>query len=329
MLFRSTPNDLRWFATGGTMAPNGVFTAGSAPGIYTVTVTARRLKATAQVTIKTFAPPIVRLVITPSTANLNVGQQYQFTAAAYDIYNRPVNINPIWRVTGGGTMHSNGVFHATHAGQFTITVGIEGIAITGSAIITVSHVQTVTRMVISPANTQVYPGQQVQFSAIAYDQYGRVVPCNPIWQANGGNMDQSGRYHAHHTPGVYQVWARDRGSNVQANASVQIIGSPIPPIPPVPSDGRIVITKVDSGGGNFFSPKVKMDLEVFGRNLQSVKLYAVLADGRLSEIDAASCTNGSKIYFNTKYDRMSTREFEVRLFDTRGNIVARERRDAK
>jgi len=177
------------------------------------------------------------------------------------------------------------------------------------------------------------------FQAIAYDAYNR--PCNAsfVWQCEGGRIEQSGFYTAGYQSGSFRVIAKDRNTGIQGEANV-LIQSFVPPEPPPPpynphnphhgmGQGKIIITSFDAGGGNFFSPKAKVTVQVSGRNIQSVKLYAVSDDGRYSEIDAQSCKHGDSILLNGKYNRFSTRYLEVRLLDNMGREMAKERRDAK
>lgn len=327
-----TPEALRWFATGGTIDQNGRYVAGQNGGYFTVTVKYGGRQGTARVQIKTFAKPIVRVVVTPNHVTLRQGQSRQFYATAYDSYGQQVAFTPNWQSTGGGSINDTGYFQARYPGTFTVTATDPGTNNYGTATVIVGgghHGGQIARIQVFPGNAQVQSGQYCNFNATAYDNYGRQVPANFKWSASGGNIDHAGRFISH-SPGHFTIWAKVRGSGTHGTASVHVTGGhgPGPGPNPPHNDGRMVISSWDVGGGNMFRPKAKIRLTTYGQRIQTVKLYAVSPSGHYDELQAFSCSNGSSIYFDTKYDRFSTKWLEVRLYDNRGNVVARDKRSA-
>jgi hypothetical protein len=96
--------------------------------------------------------------------------------------------------------------------------------------------------------------------------------------------------------------------------------------PPAPAQGRIVVANWDVEGGNMFTPKAKITLNVYGYNAQTVKLYAVTKTGGMNELQAFSCRDGQSLYFNTKYNRGGTAYLEIRLYDGMDNVIAVSRK---
>jgi hypothetical protein len=263
---------------------------------------------------------VARLDVTPNNVVLDMGQTCQFQAAGYDRFNRPVPVAPLW-IASGGTITNTGIFSANAAGQYIVTARDPNSNKQATATATIRVV--VARVEIVPPSALMRCGQTAQFTATAYDRTNRPMPCTFQWSASGGTMTPTGMYTAGPTPGNYQIIAQEASTGIQAVASVQVVGEPAPP-----TQGRIVITQWDVGGGNFFKPKAKVEVEVYGDTAQMVKLYAVSNKGGMNELDAASCSNNSKASLKGEYDRFNTSALEVILYDNVGNIIARVKRGA-
>ncbi|NUM36922.1 MAG: hypothetical protein HUU50_20450 [Candidatus Brocadiae bacterium] len=278
------------------------------------------------------------LNIYPSHAIVKAGNSLQFIVVGLDseqTHFTPSNVR--WHATGGN-ITQNGLYTAYQQdGYHTITAIYGRVQATANVQIKGSYPQ-ISRIEITPSSQRLTPGQSMTFQAVAYDAYNRICNASLIWQADAGRIEQSGYYTAGYQSGTFRIYARDRNTGIQGVASV-VVQSFVPPEPPQPpyypphnphhGQGKIIITSFDAGGGNFFSPKAKVTVQVSGRSIQSVKLYAISDDGRSSEIDAQSCRHGDTVYLNGKYNRFSTKYLDVRLFDNMGTLVANERRDAK
>ena len=356
-----TPINVNWNAGGGSIDSSGGYNAGGMGGTFNVTAWGDGRSGSAHVRIKGGSGPtppmpptpptphphhrIVRLKVTPDKAYLRKGQSTQFRAIGYDRYGRPRSVTPVW-TTNGGHIDANGLFRARRSGTYTINARDPYSNVSDNATVFVSGsgghhpgppgppVHGLARLDISPNSMRLQPGQKVKFSAVGYNRYGRIVACNPIWTANGGSINQRGFYRANYVSGRFTVSAHV--GHVRATAHVYI-GSGHHPHPnphpqphphPHPSNARIVITDFDCGG-NFFRPRVRITLQVFGYNVQSVRLYGISPNGAPSQLDAASCGHGQVVRFESKFSRFGTKYFEIKLFNNRGRCVAVERRDAK
>ena len=99
-----------WSASGGTVN-NGVYTAPTSTGVYTVT--ARSVQdpskaASASVSVS----PITVSTPSPSNTSVYVGSQLQFSATIAGA----VDLGKTWAVSGGGTIDGSGLFTATVVG---------------------------------------------------------------------------------------------------------------------------------------------------------------------------------------------------------------------
>ena len=317
---RPVPFVPTWSATGGNINANGNYLATMA-GDFFITAQDPKSGISGRAAVRVMPPMIVRIDVTPANSAVDLGKSYQFQAIGYDRRNRPVPIAPTWSTTGG-SISNTGLYSATMPGQYVITAQDPRSNLFGRATVTVKALAT--RLDVAPASAMMRGGQSLQLSAVAYDRFGRPVPCAITWSASGGQVTVTGLYTAGYTPGNYQVVAQDGSSGLQASAVIQILGEPQPQ--PQPGNGRIVVTNWDAGGGNFFSPTAKISAEVYGSGITMAKLYTVSKNGGLNELQARSCKDGDKIEFKAKYDRFNVVALEIQLYDNAGNVVARSRK---
>jgi len=95
---------------------------------------------------------------------------------------------------------------------------------------------------------------------------------------------------------------------------------------PVPKPDRIVVLVWDVGGGNFLVPTAKVTLDVSGTDAAEIKLFSVDSKGTATELQSFSCRDGSRINFSTKYNRFETETLEIRLYDSRSNVLTSTKR---
>ena len=191
----------------GTITAGGLYTAPAtvpSPALATVTATSvanTSKSASASVVIQSATS--VSVSVTPSSAQVALGAQQQFLATVSGATNTAVT----WTVSGAGckgsacgTISGSGLYTGPSSlpSPATVTVTATSVAspaVSGSAIVTVVSVPTLT---ITPANPQVKPGAQIQFSASG-PQSGIVV-----WGVSGagcagitcGSINSSGVYTA-------------------------------------------------------------------------------------------------------------------------------------
>lgn len=90
---------------------------------------------------------------------------------------------------------------------------------------------------------------------------------------------------------------------------------------------QIIVTQWDVGGGNFFEPKAKISIQVQGRYASRAILNRVSSHGQLYPLDSHSCQDGSNVNFRAKYPAGDTSAFEIQILDSRGHVIARNRRN--
>jgi hypothetical protein len=104
----STP-PVTWSATGGTITPTGVFTAGATAGSFEVTagVVGGNLTTSAVVAVVASQSPIVSISVSPNSATLATGGTQNFTATATRQDGSTLVPEVTWTATGG-TITSTG-----------------------------------------------------------------------------------------------------------------------------------------------------------------------------------------------------------------------------
>jgi hypothetical protein len=125
---------------GGTIDDNGMLTAGSTAGSFTVTATSGSVSGTSTVTVASSALPVATITLTPATATLAEGATQQFTAVGKDANGDVVAFTPTWSVAaGGGAIDSDGLFTAgSTPGTFANTVSVTNGTIVATATVVVT-----------------------------------------------------------------------------------------------------------------------------------------------------------------------------------------------
>lgn len=197
-----------WSATGGTISPAGVFTAGSQTGNFAVkatsTTTAHTESASVTIAGSPVTPTISSVAITPATVALAFAGRQQFSAVA-TLSNGSTQSNPTltWTATGG-TISRAGLFTAGNsAGSFrVIGVSTNGKADTSAVTVTAA---TLTSLSLTPASVSLASRATRQFAVAATWSNGTTTVPPVTYTATGGTISTSGLYTAGATAGSYRV----------------------------------------------------------------------------------------------------------------------------
>jgi len=119
-----------------------------------------------------------RIEVLPSEATLQVGDEMQFNAIAYDQFNETMSgIIFTWSSSNEtvGIVDANGLFTAKYPG-FTFVNATAPNGVKGTALVSVIYTPEVTTIMIEPAEATIYEGDTQEFTATAYDQIGKEMP---------------------------------------------------------------------------------------------------------------------------------------------------------
>jgi hypothetical protein len=203
------PLTVDYAATGGSVTGSGSYTAGSTLGLFQVVASLKGglLADTAVIEIGQSPTNLVRVEMTPASANLAYGQTLQFTAAGRLSDSTLVSLPVTWTATGG-TVTANGIYTAgTTGGTYRIIARSSG-GLADTSTITVSA-PNITSLNLTPDVANLQVGQIQQFSVVATLSNGSTQQ-NPsvTYSFTGGLMTTGGLYTAGLIPGAYRVIAR-------------------------------------------------------------------------------------------------------------------------
>ncbi len=144
--------DVNWtVCCGGSISSNGTYDAVEA-GTWTVTAQYGNISKSATITVLPGA--LAMIDVQPYIQTVALGGTIVFSAEGFDADGNAVSIVPQWTVSGGGVISSSGSFHATAAGNWTVTAN--ALDVTGTAIARVYYT-TPPPTIFGTIKDQVYP----------------------------------------------------------------------------------------------------------------------------------------------------------------------------
>ena len=191
---------------GGSLSPSGLYTAPLANGTDTVCATdsSTNLSGTAAVTVMNSPPTVVTAAsastspVTGTTTNLTV-LGADAAGAASLTYTWAVTSAPAGAATptfssNGSNASQNTTATFYRAGTYTFQVTItDPSGLTAVSSVTVTVVQTVTSLSVTPGNVTLADGATQQFTATALDQFGQALTSQPTftWQVSSAAAARS------------------------------------------------------------------------------------------------------------------------------------------
>lgn len=174
------------------------------------------------------APVLTSLAISPAAPALLVDQTQQFTAVAIwsdgstSLWGWALLSSTLpvlsWSASGG-TISNTGLFTATIAGPYTVTVAGGGLTATTTGSIS-APAPTLMSLTLSPATVTVAPGVQQQFIAAAVWSDGSTVVPELLWATTGGAITTAGLWLGTSTAGTYTIKAQAKNTTISATATV-------------------------------------------------------------------------------------------------------------
>jgi hypothetical protein len=230
-----------WSTTGGTILPDGRFSA-AAIGNYAVI---GRNRARGGVQVDTSFVLVVRrqlklasVEVTPGSASLTPGVSQTFTAIGRLVNGRSVPIGVNWSSTGG-TIDAGGTYVAgdtagtyqviasntsgTHADTATVSISAPP-ALPPPPTPTPPPAPVLQKITLVPATATLAPSATKQFAAYGQTTAGDSVAVSVVYTAAGGTMSAGGLYTAGATAGSYKVIATN---GVLADTSTVTVTVPI------------------------------------------------------------------------------------------------------
>lgn len=212
-----------WQASGGTIDANGIFTAPSQAGTYTIQ--ARSSDSPNIVTSTAVSVVVPTLTVAPSTLSLNAGQPRAFTCGI-------VPSGPVTWTCSGGSVDGSGLFTAPETpGTYTVTASSALYpAASSSATVTVLPPAQVTLSVL-PTQLSVLSGGSASLASTI--QVTGSSDTGITWTDSAGNILGKGGaafYTAPLLPGSYAITATS-DANPSESVSIPVLVS-APPVAP-------------------------------------------------------------------------------------------------
>jgi len=233
---------------GGSINSGGLFTASTA-GTFTVTARAAAdsgKASSAQITVNSV---VTGVVVTPSSVSLKAGESTAFTAQVQGLGGPSQGVT--WSASGD-SVATNGVYTAPVAGgTYTVTArSTQDTSKSGPATV---YVSTITVGVPAPANTSVYAGNSIQYSA----NVSGAVATGLSWTVSGGGSISASGLFTSTTPGAYTVTATSQADGVTANSTpvtVLGLGVNLAGSKTIPYGGSTTLTPAFATGNGVLNP---------------------------------------------------------------------------
>jgi hypothetical protein len=207
---------IEYTATGGSMSPDGVF---SAPTTGTFRIIGRPTGAVTGVATKpdtgvvfvvAAQPAITAVVIDPMDVSVKAGGTTVFVASGRTSTGAKVPIGVTWTATGG-TIDASGKYTAGGVnGSYRVIATAASSPKADTSIVNISggtSTPVLAAVVLNPMDVSLNPGMTTQFAVSGKMSDGATVPVAVTYTATGGTIDASGKYTAGSANGTYRVIA--------------------------------------------------------------------------------------------------------------------------
>lgn len=216
-----TVPSVTWTASGGTISPTGTYSAGMAPGSFQVVASTMDGAWSDTVTVLVQAASLQALAVSPAALTVSSGELVDFAVTGQwnDGSTSPPAVQ--WTSTAGAISASGRLTAGGTPGVFQVVASHGPSGRADTALVTV--MPAVSRIEVTPRSTQLQPGAQKSFSAMAVRTDGVVLPVAVTWSATGGTISASGVYSAGSALGSFRIIARYLGGGFADTAEVAIV----------------------------------------------------------------------------------------------------------
>jgi hypothetical protein len=215
-------------ANGGSVTPEGDYTAPVQPGTYSVIArhATGTLADTSVVTVT--AARLSRLTVAPGSVSLTSGATNQFTVSAQWTDGSTSTPALGWTATGGSITAGGLYIAGTSPGTYRVVVRDQAATAADTAFVTITSPNPVLQdIVVNPGAVSLHAGGAQQFYVQGvWTGGGTAVPA-VTWSASGGSITAGGRFVAGPTAGTHHVIAHEPATGIADTAFVTVL----PPAP--------------------------------------------------------------------------------------------------
>ena len=187
--------------------------------------------------------PVASVSLTPTSADLQVGQTRQLTAQPRDADGNSLSRTVSWQSSSAAvaTVSSSGLVTAVSAGTAQITATSEGKS-AGAAITVKPAVIAVASVGVTPATAEIEVGETSQLTAAVLDAQGKPLTGRSVaWASTApavATVSASGLVTAV-TPGTASITATSEGKTGQA--TVTVLAIPVASVSVEPTSGALIV----------------------------------------------------------------------------------------
>jgi autotransporter-associated beta strand protein len=251
-----------WSVTGvGSIDTSGLYTAPGAPGSATISATSGLVVGSTSLTVVTAGTAVASPgVITATTTNLSViGGATTGVTYTWSILTQPVGAtSPTFSDNASSSAQSTTATFFD-PGNYTLQVAINNGTVTTQDV-SVTVVQTLGSIVVSPGTSTLNENGQQQFSAVGYDQFDVAMPSQPSvsWtvSSGGGAIDGTGLFTAAGSGAAGPVTIAAISGSISGSATITVsnaaptvaTGAAASPAPVTGSSTLLSVRGADDGG---------------------------------------------------------------------------------
>ena len=215
------PAPVVWSSTGGTILPDGRFSA-PVTGRYLVIGANMRYRGrvdTAEVEVVRRQPELHSLSIRPDTTTLTAGSSKTFVVTGFLKAGTVVPIGVNWSATGSTVDAGGNYLAGDSAGTYHVIAANTRLSVSDTATVVI-NVPDVTpepvpapepvldQVILLPASATLAPSATRQFAAFGRVQGGDSVAVDVVFTATGGSVTPGGLFTAGSTAGTFRVIAK-------------------------------------------------------------------------------------------------------------------------
>ena len=213
--------------TAGTISATGLFTTGSTVGSYKVTATSGTVSG--QQFVAVVIPPSVPNIITPLSASPSTVTGTTTSLSVSASAAGASYLGYTWSSTGPANISFSGYNSPTTtatftaAGSYVITVTVTNGGLIATSSVSVTVMQTPTKLTVSPASFSVDLNTNTSFWAREEDQFKQAMTSPLTWTNSGiGSVNAQGLYTAPATAGSATVSVTDPVNGLTAQAQITV-----------------------------------------------------------------------------------------------------------
>ncbi len=224
------PIGVTYTATGGTIAPDGSYSAGTAPGKFAVVASSAEGPAdTATVTLSAPMATVQRLVLSPGSATLLAGATQRFSTVAQLSDGTTVPLTPTYSATGGSITAAGDYTAGGVGGSYAVIARDAASGKADTALIAISPpAPTLQTFTLTPTSASMSAGAKLQFAVAARWTDGSTTVPPVTYSASGGSVTTGGLYTAGSVAGTFRVIATQQQATTADTATVTITAPPPP-----------------------------------------------------------------------------------------------------